>query len=150
MNMQENNAETLQPDHQPTPRLYPAYLQENKQAILAVLKKTDIATVLIDFEGSDDEGGINQPAAYTRDHEARSIPACEVTWRRGKRQSETIQLPIAQALVRLAHAYLKFLHGRWKSDEGAYGEITIDVAKGKGRLDYNERFTDERNFLEAF
>jgi hypothetical protein len=149
MNMQENTAESVRPNHQ-IDGLYPAHLQENKQAILTVLRKTDIATVLIDFDGSDDEGGVNQPAAYTRNNEARGLPASAVTWRRCNRQSETIQVPIEQALVCLAHAYLKLLHGHWKSGEGAYGEITIDVAEGKGLLDYNERFMDECNFLEAF
>ena len=50
----------------------------------------------------------------------------------------------------LAYDVLERTHGGWENNDGAYGDITFDVAERTITLDYNERYTASENYTHSF
>ena len=113
----------------------------NKTALFDALAMTGITTVIVTFDGSGDSGQIESVDAHNGeqpvDLPSGIITIRDVLW--DGSAVETLELPVAEALERLAYAFLEETHDGWEINEGAYGEFTFDVAERAIRLDYNER-----------
>ena len=113
----------------------------NKAALFDALAAAGIATVIVTFDGSGDSGQIESVDANDGEQPI-DLPSVVITMRDvlwDGSAVETLKLPVAEAVERLAYAFLEEIHDGWEINEGAYGEFTFDVAEHAIRLDYNER-----------
>lgn len=113
----------------------------NKAALFDALAAADITNVVVEFDGSCDEGQIESVTAYTGeaavDLPAESIAISEPRW--GSVSLERRACPIAEAIEAMAYALLEEAHGGWENNDGAFGIFTFDVAKRAIWLAFNER-----------
>lgn len=125
--------------------------QQNKDAIMAVLAKADIATVCVSFDGCGDSGQIEHVEVQGR---TSSLPPDNVELGVVDDFNETTvatrPMPLAEAIETMVYRLLAREHGGWEDGEGAYGECTFDVHAGTIVLDFNARFTDVENFTHTY
>jgi len=113
-----------------------------KAALLAGLKASRVATVTIEYDGEGDSGQIETIVART----ARGKPAT-------LRGSVTLDLhgqareykSLEEVLDEFAWAILRVYHDGFENNEGGFGTLTIDVAKGTITLDHNDRIIEVSN-----
>jgi hypothetical protein len=116
-----------------------------KAVLLAALKKTRAASVTIVYDGEGDSGQIG-------DITAKSAGA-----RRPLKLSGTVSLDLdgtlkeyaslEEAIEQFAWDVLHAYHDGFENNEGGYGTITIDVAKGMVTIDHNDRIIDVFNTM---
>ena len=120
-------------------------LQHLKLAVIPALRQAGIAKVEIRFDGSGDSGAVEEIVYLDA---ADSVLACP----------ETVLDPIANdrldeadladpvllpaALESLAYLALERHHPGWENNDGAGGQLEIDVAEISFVLECNVRFTD--------
>jgi hypothetical protein len=124
----------------------------NKTAVFDALSAAGITRVLADFDGEDDNGQIQNIAAYCGD-DVRILPELSletqrVAWGSGKRDSE--QATLQGAIAALCYDYLSQEHDGWENNDGAFGEFTFDVAEASIGLEFNARFSDATLFSHTF
>jgi hypothetical protein len=112
----------------------------NKANILEAFKLVGISEVVIEFNGSGDDGGVE---SVTCDGD-KQIPDTTVNeWSVGEKHtliSNEAKLNIA--LGNFAYSLLEHTHAGWENDAGAFGDITIDVSAGTAKHTHNDRFED--------
>jgi hypothetical protein len=102
-------------------------IQQLKTAILPRLREAGIARVEIRFDGCGDSGSVEECACL--DAAGAAIPCSE-------------ELPsLGQALEELTYLALERHHPGWEINDGACGELAIDVAEATFVLDCSLRFT---------
>ena len=114
----------------------------NKAALFDALAAADIATATVTFDGSGDDGQIEEVAAHARDSQPRDFPDGHIEYKEvefGAVQPKTSMVPVRDALENLAYALLEQTHDGWENDDGAYGEFTFDVAARSITLELNQR-----------
>ena len=113
----------------------------NKNALFDALAVTNITTVVVTFDGEGDSGQIESVDARAGE-DAAALPTTTVAIRNvawDGSSAHVVTLSIADAIEKLAYAFLEELHDGWENNDGAYGEFTFDVAERTITLDYNER-----------
>lgn len=119
-------------------------IQQLKTVILPRLQEAGIARVEIHFDGCGDSGAVEECACL--DAAGAAIPCPEVSLMEGEADNvgragpEELQ-SIGQALEQLTDLALERHHPGWEINDGACGELVIDVAEATFVLDCSLRFT---------
>jgi hypothetical protein len=133
-------------------RLENEVFQTNKSALFNALESTNVAKVVVTFDGYGDSGQIKNVEARAGDDDVAMPNATiefEVTvW--GQPEPERSTVTIATAAENLAYDVLERTHSGWENNDGAYGDIVFDVAERTITLDYNARYTASENYTHSF
>ena len=114
-----------------------------KPHILAALKAKGIRSVSVEYDGSCDEGQIGEISATGRKAKPATLKGSACLNLDGDRRSYTL----TEALEAFTWEVLLAYHDGFEINDGGYGTLNIDVAKGTITLDHNDRFTDVTNTL---
>lgn len=125
-------------------------IQQLKVAILPRLQDAGIARVEIRFDGFGDSGAVEECACL--DAAGAGIPCPDVTLLEGEadsvdRTGSREPQSLGQALEQLTYLALERHHPGWEINDGACGELVIDVAEATFVLDCSLRFiaTDDHS-----
>lgn len=125
-------------------------VQQLKVAILPRLQDAGMARVEIRFDGCGDSGAVEECACL--DAAGAGIPCPDVTLLEGEADSVDRTGPaepqsLGQALEQLTYLALERHHPGWEINDGACGELVIDVAEATFVLDCSLRFiaTDDHS-----
>ena len=119
-------------------------IQQLKTVILPRLQEAGIARVEIRFDGCGDSGAVEECACL--DAEGAVIGCLDVTLQQGEADttdgaaSEQLR-SLVQALEQLTYLALERHHSGWEINDGACGELVIDVPEATFVLDCSLRFT---------
>lgn len=119
-------------------------IQQLKTVILPRLQEADIARVEIRFDGCSDSGAVEECVCL--DAAGAAIECPDVKLPEGEAHpadgagSEQLQ-SLGQALEQLTYLALERHHPGWEINDGACGELVIDVAEATFVLDCSLRFT---------
>lgn len=119
-------------------------IQQLKTVILPRLQEAGIARVEIRFDGCGDSGSVEECVCL--DAAGAAIACRDVTLQEGEAHTAdgagSEQLPsLGQALEQLTYLALERHHPGWEINDGACGELVIDVAVATFVLDCSLRFT---------
>ncbi|MFM2274111.1 MAG: hypothetical protein RL702_3176 [Pseudomonadota bacterium] len=119
-------------------------IQQLKTAILPRLLEAGIARVEIRFDGCGDSGAVEEFACL--DATGAPMPCPDVTLLEGEAGNSdgdaSAELhSLGQALEQLTYLALERHHPGWEINDGACGQLVIDVAEATFVLDCNLRFT---------
>jgi len=119
-------------------------IQQLKAAILLRLQEAGIARVEIRFDGCGDSGAVEECACL--DAAGAAIACPDVTLQEGEADEadgagSKEQQSLGQALEQLTYLALERHHPGWEINDGACGELVIDVAGATFVLDCSLRFT---------
>lgn len=119
-------------------------IQQLKVAILPRLKEAGIACVEIRFDGCGDSGAVEECVCL--DAAGVPIPCPEVSLMEGEsdsvdRTGSAEPQSLGQALEQLTYLALERHHPGWEINDGACGQLVIDVAEATFVLDCSLRFT---------
>ena len=119
-------------------------IQQLKVAILPRLQDAGIARVEIRFDGCGDSGAVEEFACL--DATGAPMPCPDVTLLEGEAGNSdgdaSAELhSLGQALEQLTYLALERHHPGWEINDGACGQLVIDVAEATFVLDCNLRFT---------
>lgn len=106
-----------------------------KASLLPLFKLNGIATIKIRFDGYADSGAIEQTTFFDANGMVVECPDIPVS-REGKDE-----VKLASLLEDFAYEALERHHDGWEINDGAFGELLIDVAEENFQLDCNLRFT---------
>ena len=119
-------------------------IQQLKTVILPRLEEAGIARVEIRFDGCGDSGAVEECVCL--DAAGTAITCPDVTLQEGEADtadgagSEELQ-SLGQALEQLTYLALERHHPGWEINDGACGDLVIDVAEATFVLDCSLRFT---------
>jgi hypothetical protein len=113
----------------------------NKANIIEALKLSSIARVTIQFDGAGDSGGIE---SITCEGATDAIPNIRLNeWATGQNGTlVSAETTLPNAIENFAYELLAHTHEGWENDDGAYGEIVIDVVTGTVEHEHNTRLQD--------
>lgn len=119
-------------------------IQQLKVVILPRLQDAGIARVEIRFDGCGDSGAVEECACL--DAAGAGIPCPDVTLLEGEagsvdRTGSREPQSLGQALEQLTYLALERHHPGWEINDGACGELVINVAEATFVLDCSLRFT---------
>ncbi|WP_066559862.1 DUF6878 family protein [Croceicoccus bisphenolivorans] len=119
-------------------------IQQLKAAILPRLQEAGIARVEIRFDGCGDSGAVEECECL--DAAGAAIACPDVTMPEGeadKADGAGSKEPqtLGEALEQLTYLALERHHPGWEINDGACGELVIDVAEATFVLDCSLRFT---------
>ena len=126
--------------------------ETNKATVFDVLAAATITSVIVEFDGEGDSGGIESVSARRGDM-AVKLPADGVPFDQvdfGADAPVTTLNPLREAIESLCYDYLFHYHGGWENNDGAYGTFTFNVAARTIELEFNERFTDVTTSTHEF
>ena len=125
-------------------------IQQLKTVILPRLQDAGIARVEIRFDGCGDSGAVEECACL--DVAGAGIPCPDVTLLEGEagsvdRTGSREPQSLGQALEQLTYLALERHHPGWEINDGACGQLVIDVAEATFVLDCSLRFiaTDDHS-----
>lgn len=123
----------------------------NAKAIFEALAAAGITSVVIEFDGQGDSGQIENRTAMAGALEAK-LPSVSVDYTDVgyDGNATTTAIDLDNAIDNVVYAILEETHGGWENNDGAYGEVTFNVAERTFHLDYNERFTDSTLYEHDF
>lgn len=121
-----------------------AELQHIKQAVIEPLRQAGIARVEIRFDGYGDSGAIEE--IVCRDHAGEALACPEIAIEIAPRHSSDEPGEVRQELLRGALESIGYLalerhHPGWEINDGATGELVIDVAAASFMLECSLRYT---------
>lgn len=115
-----------------------------KSAVIPPLQSAGIARVEIRFDGCGDSGAVEECICYDASSAPLSCPEAAVEPFRKEPaggDAEAEPRSLAAALESLAYLALERHHPGWELNDGAYGELVIQVADDSFTLDCSLRFT---------
>lgn len=125
-------------------------IQQLKVAILPRLQDAGIARVEIRYDGCGDSGAVEECACL--DAAGAGIPCPDVTLLEGEadsvdRTGSREPQSLGHALEQLTYLALERHHPGWEINDGACGELVIDVTEATFVLDCSLRFiaTDDHS-----
>ena len=124
----------------------------NKATLLNALTLAGVTRVVVSFDGYRDSGQIEnvevQVGADPVTMPVAAIELAEAVWDQAEPKRSFVS--IAEAVESLAYDVLGRTHCGWENNDGAYGDVTFDVAEETITLDYNERYTASENYTHTF
>ena len=124
----------------------------NKGVLLDALASAGVTHVVVTFDGYGDSGQIENVEVRSGDDAIPmpegTIEIAQAVW--GQSEPERSIVAIATAVESLAYDVLERTHCGWENSDGAYGDITCDVAAYAITLDYNERYTATESYTHQF
>lgn len=123
----------------------------NKVNLFAALAAAGIDHVCVAFNGYGDSGQIEDVTVKSGEADA-ALPATDVEIASASFGNDAItrtSAPLADAIESFCYDLLESHHGGWENNEGAYGDITFDVAADRIVFDFNYRIeTSESHSYE--
>lgn len=106
-----------------------------KAALLPHLTALGVASVTVCFEGYGDSGSIEEVTYLDASNAGMPCPEfmIEIEGRD--------EMTLSSAIEELAYSALELHHPGWEINDGAHGELLIDVAKASVQLDCNLHYT---------
>jgi hypothetical protein len=122
-------------------RLGKKSIELNKASIIEALKSAGITRVTIEFDGSGDDGGI---CSTICDGAVKDVPQVPVNeWQPGEKNTLAgLETSLPTAIENFAYALLEHTEAGWENNEGAYGDIVIDVDANTVTHTHNARYSD--------
>lgn len=127
-------------------------LQRNKDRLLDILAAAGVTHVIVSFDGYGDSGQIEN--IFVR-ADGKDVPLPDATmefsqinWNEPTADHATVT--IDAAVENLAYEVLDQTHCGWENGDGAYGDITFDVARRSITLDHHERYTATLFYSDSF
>lgn len=124
----------------------------NKANLFTALAAAGITHVCVAFDGYGDSGQIEGVTAKSGEADA-ALPSTDVEIASTSFGSETItrhSAPLADAIESFCYDLLESHHGGWENNEGAYGDITFDVAADRIVFDFNYRIETSENHSHEY
>lgn len=121
-----------------------AELQRLKEAVVPPLRQAGIARVGIRFDGYGDSGAVEEIECSDTAGQALACPDIYVAIASDDdpgRPDETRQDLLRSSLEKLAYLALERYHPGWEINDGASGELVIDVAEASFMLECSLRYT---------
>lgn len=127
-------------------------LQHLKLAVIPALRQAGIAKVEIRFDGSGDSGAVEEIVCLDAADSALVCPETVLDpipsdSRDPADRTDPVLLPAA--LESLAYLALERHHPGWENNDGAGGQLEIDVGEASFVLECNVRFTDYNQHYTA-
>ena len=125
-------------------------LQHLKQAVIPPLREAGIATVEVRFDGCGDSGAVEECTCYSAANAAVACPDVSVEPFRdqGSETPDEADPPtLAAALESLTYLALERHHPGWEINDGAGGELFIDVVAASFVLECGLRYTSTEDHL---
>ena len=131
--------ETKRAEHE---RRHAELRPDNKTAVFDALAAAGITIVVVAFDGHGDSGQIENVEAKASD-DLVALPSIEVeiasaVW--DQTEPARTAMTLHDAIERLVFEFLGVTYDGWENSDGAYGDVTFDVAERTIALDYNERY----------
>lgn len=120
-------------------------LQHLKQAVIPALRLAGIAKVEIRFDGCGDSGAVEEIICLDATDSAVTCPETVLDPSSSDRPHEAVcadPVLLPAALESLAYLALERHHPGWENNDGAGGQLDIDVEASSFVLECNVRFTD--------
>jgi len=120
-------------------------LQRLKHAVIPALRQAGIAKVEIRFDGGGDSGTVEEIVCLDAADSAVPCPEEVLDPSPSDRQDEAVcadPVLLPAALESIAYLALERHHPGWENNDGASGQLEIDVAETSFVLECNVRFTD--------
>lgn len=116
-----------------------------KAELIKALAAIKANLALITYDGCGDNGQIESVEAFRANGKSVSLdtPPFELAVEASETTGRYASL--REALDDYAWELLAVNHQGFENDDGGFGTITIDVARGTVTLDHNDRFTDSVN-----
>lgn len=110
-------------------------IEKLKTALLSDLTALGVASVTVCFEGYGDSGSIEEVTYMDASNAGMPCPDAmiEIEGRD--------EMALSAAIEELAYSALELHHPGWEINDGAHGELLIDVAKASVQLDCNLHYT---------
>jgi hypothetical protein len=124
----------------------------NKPIVFDALAAAGLTRITVEFDGGGDSGQIEDVIAYAGEAHVE-LPSVSLTLHQAAQNRgdpKTTTGSLSDAIETLCYDYLSQAHCGWENEDGAHGTFELDVRKRNIRLDFNERFTDTRNFTHDF
>lgn len=121
-------------------------LTTNKTAILAALAEAGLTRVVLAFDGQGDSGQIEEITAFVGEAPA-ILPEVKIAFSRLEGADATGYMlasepaDLSEVMEALTYDMLWHFEAGWPNNEGAYGELILDVPENEARLEFNARFT---------
>lgn len=140
--------------------LIEARINVNKEFIFNLLKKNNVESVFVSFDGSGDSGGFDTveltPEATQPLLEEPAIGFCksmtdvemaiafaDPNLVGHSKNSPEPEISIQEAIENLCYDILRIKQRGWETNEGSYGSFDINIETRKIRLELNERTVSE-------
>lgn len=118
----------------------------NREILFDILAREGVETVIIQFEGSGDEGSLENSDLPDRIKkvviEGSRVSQGTVWHAGGSTHRWKENCTVEEVLQSLCYEVLNIRHGGWENNDGAYGEFTFNVKERTAHLDFNERYTE--------
>jgi hypothetical protein len=120
----------------------------NKAVVFDVLARAGITRVLVTFDGYGDSGQIESIEARAGkemvDLPSDTVLLADPLW--DGSGTETVCLPLRDAIEKLAYDALEVTHSGWENNDGGFGDFSFDVAERTITLVYHERYTQTEDY----
>ena len=116
------------------------HIHRLKAALIAPLLGGAIARVVVRFDGCGDSGAVDECLFFDAGGQPVSYPEMMIGL-----AGEGGEISLAAALEKLTYLALECHHPGWEVDDGACGELVIDVATPSFVLDCQLRYTDDHS-----
>lgn len=119
-------------------------IQHLKGIVIPPLRAAGVARVEVRFDGYGDSGAVEECACYDAANASVACPDAAVEPFRpevSEGNAEVELQSLAAALESLGYLALERHHPGWELNDGAYGQLVIDVAEASFTLDCSLRFT---------
>jgi hypothetical protein len=124
----------------------------NKAVLFSALRDARITELTVNYDGSGDEGRIDSIVACAGD-ETVDLPGILVDLGYPDQASGGVayrRQDLGGAIGDFAEELVYRLYPWWEDGDGAYGEVTFDVAAEEVTLDHNARYTAVNSFQHEF
>jgi hypothetical protein len=110
-------------------------IEQLKTTLFPRLTALGVASVTVCFEGYGDSGSIEEVTYLDASNAGMPCPEAmiEIEGRD--------EMALSSAIEELAYSALELHHPGWEINDGAHGELLIDVAKASVQLDCNLHYT---------
>lgn len=119
-------------------------IEHLKQAVVPLLHAAGIAHVEIRFDGCGDSGAVEECVCLGADGASLACPDAVIEHPAADEPEASGDPPsptLFDALESLTYLALECHHPGWENNDGAYGELVIDVAEARFVLECSLRFT---------
>ena len=128
------------------------FTKQHVQNLFAQLKLLNVKEFRINFEGSGDDGQIDEIEFYNTNNETFNIPIDTISWvytDYGQEPKET-KVTLHKATEDLGYSMLDEAGHDWYNNDGGYGSISVLIEGQDGKpyvdMEINIRYTNEDHY----
>jgi hypothetical protein len=128
-------------------------LDKCRRVLMRELCAAGVKSVHVDFDGYGDSGGLEKPVLdppIDTSTEVGDTPHEVREWFDGGSRLVVRNYTIGELLNEVCYGILSNEHGGWEINEGSYGTFSIDPARDRVSLSYNQRIESVESYDEEF